>query len=319
VILSAVFSSELSVSTHHLPGLSLLLLLPITMDVADTIPRARAVSVALCVSGCLLSLLGLWQYFVDRGYDINERIQATLSHWMTFSGLVALTGCLLLGFAFEEKGRWRLVGFGAVLPLGVLLLTYTRSVWVGTLAAVILYLCLRKPKGLFVLAPAVVVVFLVLPREIRHRVTSIGDLSDPTTRDRIAMTKSGLRMVRDHPLLGVGPDMVKRLYPRYRDPEAVRALVPHLHNNVLQLAAQSGLPAAAAYVALVAVVLSAAIRKLRRETRPDRAALLAASLMAVTALTLAGLFEYNFGDTEVEMATLLVMAIPFCAALRADS
>jgi O-antigen ligase len=318
VLLSALFSSDLSVSTRHLPGLSLLLLLPITMDLVDTVPRARTVLLALCVSGCLLSLLGLWQYFVDRGYDINERIQATLSHWMTFSGLVALTGCLLLGFAFEERGRWRKVGFAAILPLGVLLLTYTRSVWVGTLAAVILYLCLRRPGGLLILAPTLAVIFLLLPGEIRHRVVSIGDLSDPTTRDRIAMTRSGLRMVYDHPFFGVGPDMVKRLYPVYRDPQAVRALVPHLHNNTLQLAAQSGLPAAAAYVALVAVVLAVAIRKLRRETRPERAALLAGALLAVTALTIAGFFEYNFGDTEVEMATLLVMAIPFCRALEAD-
>jgi len=318
VVLSALTSTDVAVSTRHLPGLCLLLLLPITMDLLDTVPRARIVVLALCVSGCLLSLLGLWQYFVDRGYDINERIQATLSHWMTFSGLVALTGCLLLGFVFEDRGRFRLVGWAAVLPLGVLLLTYTRSVWVGTLAAVILYLCLRRPKGLLVLVPVLVAVFFLLPAEIRHRVVSIGDLTDPTTRDRVAMTRSGLHMVHDHPLFGVGPDMVKRLYPQYRDPQAVRALVPHLHNNALQLAAQSGLPAAAAYLALVGIVLAAAIRKLRRETRPDRAALLAGALLAVTALTIAGFFEYNFGDTEVEMATLLVMAIPFCRAVEAD-
>jgi O-antigen ligase len=184
---------------------------------------------------------------------------------------------------------------------------------------VIVYLCLRRPKGLLLLVPALVVIFLLLPGQIRHRVDSIGDLSDPTTRDRIAMTRSGLHMIRDHPLFGVGPDMVKRVYPFYRDASAVRALVPHLHNNTLQLAAQSGLPAAAAYVALVAVVLAAAIRKLRRETRPERAALLAGALLAVIALTIAGFFEYNFGDTEVEMATLLVMAMPFSTALVSDA
>ena len=36
--------------------------------------------------------------------------------------------------------------------------------------------------------------------------------------------------------------------------------------------------------------------------------------MAGTAITIAGFFEYNFGDTEVEMATLLVFALPFSRA-----
>ena len=150
-----------------------------------------------------------------------------------------------------------------------------------------------------------------MPREIQNRMHSIGDLSDPTSRDRIAMARAGLHMVADHPLFGVGPDMVQRLYPLYRQPDAVRLQVPHLHNNVLQIAAANGLPAAAAYLSLVGLFLVRAVTRLKRETRPDRAALLAGAVLAGVAVTVAGLFEYNFGDTEVEMATLLVMAVPF--------
>lgn len=311
VVLSGLFSIDLSVSTRHLPGLTLLLLLPIGMDLMDTVPRARAVLLALGGSGCALSLLGFWQFFHDRGDDINQRIQGTLSHWMTFSGLAMIAGCVLAGFAFEERGRWRLVGLAATLPFGVMLLTYTRGVWVGTLAALALYFAVRRPKGLLLLAPAVVAVYLLLPAEIRGRMRSIADLSDATSRDRIAMVHAGLRMTADHPLLGVGPDMVKPYYPLYRDANAVRWQVPHLHNNVLQFAAANGLFAAAGYVALVGLFLWRATVLLRRETRRDKAALLAAAVLAGTALTVAGLFEYNFGDTEVEMATLLIMAVPF--------
>jgi O-antigen ligase len=315
VVLSALFSTDRSIAIRHLPGLSLLLLLPMTMDLADTVPRARAVLLALGGSGCALSLLGAWQFFHDRGDDINERIQATLSHYMTFAGLAMIAACLLLGFAFEERGRQRLLGLLAALPLGALLLTLTRSVWVGTLCALVVYLALRRPKGLLLLAPAVAALLLLLPSEIQNRIRSIGDLSDPTIRDRFAMARAGLKMVRDHPLFGVGPEMVKRLYPLYREPQAVRPIVPHLHNNILQFAAANGLPAAAAYVGLVGVVLVRAARRLRSETRPDHAALLAGVVLAVTALAVAGLFEYNFGDTEVEMATLLVMAVPFSRAV----
>lgn len=319
VVLSALFSIDFPVSARHLPGLSLLLLLPIGMDLLDTVPRARAVFLALGASGCALSLLGLWQFFHDRGNDINERIQGTLSHYMTFSGLATIAACVLAGFALEERGRRRLIGLAAALPFGVIFLTYTRGVWVGVLAALVLYLAVRRPKGLLLLAPAVVAVYFLMPPEIRGRMRSIGNLSDATSRDRIAMARAGLRMVADHPLFGVGPDMVKPYYPLYRDADAVRGVVPHLHNNVLQFAAANGLFAAAAYLALVGLFLWRAVTLLRRETRPDRAALLAGAVLAGAALTVAGLFEYNFGDTEVEMATLLVMAVPFVRVFETDA
>ncbi len=289
------------------------------MELMDSPPRGRAILLALGGSGCALSLLGLWQFVFDRGSDIHARIQGTLSHWMTFSGLTMIAACVLLGLAFEEKGRWRLAGLAAVLPLGVMLLTYTRGVWVGTLAALVVYLAVRRPRGLLLIPPAVVAVYFLMPPEIRNRMVSIGDLSDPTSRDRVAMVRAGLHMVRDHPLFGVGPDMVLPLYPLYREPDAVRESVPHLHNNVVQIAAANGLPAAAAYLCLVGIFFVRAVTLLRREKRPDRSALLAAALLAGVAVTVAGLFEYNFGDTEVEMATLLVLAMPFSGALAPSS
>jgi O-antigen ligase len=319
VILSALSSSNLSVSTRHLPGLSLLLLLPIAMELMDTPSRGRAVVLALGVSGCALSLLGFWQFVNDRGSDINERISATLSHWMTFSGLALIAACVLLGIAFEERGRWRLAGLASVLPLLAMLLSYTRGVWVGMVAGLVLYLAVRRPRGLLLIPPVLAIVFLLMPRGIQDRMRSIGDLSDPTSRDRIAMARAGLHMVADHPFFGVGPDMVQRLYPLYREPDAVRLHVPHLHNNAIQIAASNGLPAAAAYLCLVGLFFVRAVKLLKNETRPDRAALLSGALLAVSALTVAGLFEYNFGDTEVEMATLLVMAIPFSGALAPAS
>ncbi len=39
-----------------------------------------------------------------------------------------------------------------------------------------------------------------------------------SNRDRVAMMQSGLRIIKDHPLTGVGPDMVIQVYPHYRQP-----------------------------------------------------------------------------------------------------
>ncbi len=66
---------------------------------------------------------------------------------MTYSGLVLLSGCLLLGFAFEDRGRARWLGVAAAAPLGAMLLTFTRNAYVGLLAGLVAYLAWRTPAG----------------------------------------------------------------------------------------------------------------------------------------------------------------------------
>jgi O-antigen ligase len=310
---SAVFSRDPAVSARHLPGLALLLLVPLAMDLVDDVGRARTVGLAVAAAGTALALLGIWQ-FLHGGDDLENRIRGTLSHYMTFSGLTTLAAGLLLGYAFEGRGRWRLVGLAGLLPLCAVLLTYTRGAYVGICAAALFYLAVRRPRGLLLLAPVLVVVFLLAPADIRHRIRSIGDLSDRTNRDRIAMLRAGARIARDHPVFGLGPDMVKAYYPLYRDADAPRWTVPHLHNNVAQIAAATGLFAAAVYLVWVFLFVARATVRLRSERDPARAAVWAGALIAGVAIVVAGLFEYNFGDTEVEMATLLVFALPFSRA-----
>jgi O-antigen ligase len=318
VALSTLFSRDPPGSARHLAGVSLLLLLPIAIDLLEDAGKARALLLAIGTSGVAISAAGLWQ-FAHGGSDLDNRISAHLSHYMTFSGLVMLSGCLLLGFAIEERGLWRWPGLAAAVPLAAMLLTFTRNAYVGVFVALVLYLAWRRPRGLMLLLPALALLFALLPAGIRDRIRSIADLRDPSNRDRLAMVHAGSRMIADHPLAGLGPDMVKPYYVLYRDPDATHWRVPHLHNNALQIAAASGLPAATTYLALALLVLARAAGRLRREARPDRAALLAGTLMACVALFTAGFFEYNFGDTEIEMATLLVWAVPFSAAVGCEA
>jgi putative inorganic carbon (HCO3(-)) transporter len=309
-VLSAVFSTDVRLSSRHLWGLSLFLLVPIAMDLVDRPGRPRAVFLAIAASGVGLALLGTWQYFHGAD-DLENRIRGTLSHYMTYSGLMMISGCLLLGMALEDRGKWRAIGLASALPLLAVLLTFTRGAYVGMLAALLAYAAVRRPGVLLILVPVLVVLFLAAPPVIRDRMRSITDVRDPTNRDRIAMARAGLRMIRDRPVLGLGPEMVQEYYPIYREPDAPRWTVPHLHNNVLQIAASNGLLAAVAYLSILAVFFARVVVLLRRREEPGRAALWAGALLAGAALSVAGLFEYNFGDTEVEMTTLLVFAVPF--------
>ena len=137
-------------------------------------------------------------------------------------------------------------------------------------------------------------------------------LTDASSRDRYFMWQAGIDMVRDRPVFGQGPRMVESNYPAYRWPGAPNPATPHLHNNVLQIAAERGLPCLAWWLWWVAAAMGDAYR----ETRRTRAWSAVAALAVLAGVMTAGLFEYNFGDSEVLMLLLLVCALPY--ALRSE-
>jgi putative inorganic carbon (HCO3(-)) transporter len=121
-------------------------------------------------------------------------------------------------------------------------------------------------------------------------------------------------MIGERPLLGIGPDMVRRYYPVYRDPSAPRLLTPHLHDAYVQLAAERGLPALLCYLGLLGSSAWAAWRGFHAQRRSGsgRADLHLGALAALAGFSIAALFENNWGDTEVQRLVLFLLAVPFC-------
>ncbi|MGH7344139.1 MAG: O-antigen ligase family protein, partial [Candidatus Rokuibacteriota bacterium] len=153
---------------------------------------------------------------------------------------------------------------------------------------------------------------VVAPRGL-ERVKSVGDLADDTTRDRLAMLHAGLGLVLAHPLTGIGPGQVKHVYPAVAPPEALRRSTSHLHNTPLQIVVERGLPGLATWLAIWVGFFGATWRIWKRVPPADEGAraLVLGSMAAIGAFLVAGLFEYNFGDTEVLLVALAVMALPF--------
>jgi O-antigen ligase len=121
-------------------------------------------------------------------------------------------------------------------------------------------------------------------------------------------------MTRAHPLTGVGPNMVPEVYVQYRAPGAVEPVNPHLHNVPMQIAAERGIPALAVFLWFVISLGRALMRMFRSGANRVLSATGIASLVAMLA---AGMFEYNFGDSEFLMLFLVLITLPF-AALRGE-
>ena len=126
----------------------------------------------------------------------------------------------------------------------------------------------------------------------------------------------GLRLIVEHRLKGVGPGQVKYLYPSVATPEALRPSTSHLHNTPLQITVARGVVGLAAWLWIFMAFLTRGIvllRQLPSDAAGDRALMLGA-LAAIVTFLVAGLFEYNFGDTEVLLVALAVMALLFALA-----
>ena len=131
-----------------------------------------------------------------------------------------------------------------------LLLTYTRSAWLGWIVAVAVLLILKWPKALAWAVPLAILAISLAPLPFFSRVISSFDIKQSSNLDRIRMAEAGVEIIKDYPLLGVGPANVKEVYPLYRKHDAPRFRIPHLHNNIIQLWAERGVLALVAYLFL---------------------------------------------------------------------
>lgn len=314
-MVSALYSPERSFSFHALDNLPTLLLMPMTLSLMTPARWQRLLELFGGVS-FLTSLIALWQT-MKTGIDLNNRAASIFSHYMTFAGWTMAVMLILLGEALRapKEARkwwiWPLISFHAAM----LAVSLTRNAWVGMGAAAILALMLWKPRPVMAMPLIAVLIAALLPTAVRARISSIVDLKQHANVDREAMILAGLDMIRDHPLVGVGPDRVKTEYPSYRYPQAIRQHPSHLHDNPVHIAAERGLPALAAYLALLAIFIISVIPPLRMDSAWPAHRIAASALLAVTGLCVAGLFEYNWGDAEIWILTLFLLALPSAPGL----
>jgi tetratricopeptide (TPR) repeat protein len=176
-------------------------------------------------------------------------------------------------------------------------------------------------------------------RRFTARVSALAHLeTDPSFMNRFVYFTAATRMLRDHPIVGVGFESYGLLYPRYRPVEGeavpVDALPTMVHNGYLQLAVTNGLPGLALYLALVSSVLLLLWRTERGPPagHPDSAAAVGAPARARDLLTarevmigwaflgaIAGYLTQDLsGWEEISLSaffwTILGAAVAFCTS-----
>jgi len=179
-----------------------------------------------------------------------------------------------------------LAAIAAPVAACALVVSQTRNAWIGAVIGLSVVALLRAPRLLWLLGLATAAVLVLRP-------AAITSVSPSATRAPATATTCGRRVSTwcSTSRSSAGPGMILVAYPRYRWPEATHPMQPHLHNNLLQIAAERGLPGLAFFLWWAVAVFAAAIGEARRGVAEARAPDWAAggALAALAAVFVAGL------------------------------
>ena len=333
-ILSLLFSGHMSEGTPQIRKFILFVILLLVYSTFRTAAEIRGIVLAwtgVATLSAVRSLFQFWQKYQDSQelhqnfYDfyVGERITGFMSHWMTFGGEEMIVLLLLASYLFfSSERRWKAAGWFCAALLAVsMVLGFTRSIFLLGFPIGLLYLLWFWHRWLVAAAPVVAIVgFLVAPTALKERVTSIIQPHGETDSNehRTITRRTGIDMIRAHPLLGLGPEQVKYQFERWVPPDIPRPLPEgwygHLHNIYLQYAAERGIPTMLFMMWLIAKVLWDFLMTVRR-TPPSIEArfVLHGAIAVILAILAEGFLEYNLGDSEVLTLFLAVVGFGYVA------
>jgi O-antigen ligase/Flp pilus assembly protein TadD len=240
----------------------------------------------------------------------------------------------------SRKTAWLRWTVAALLAAG-LVATQTRGAWIGAAAglALLLLLCVAKFPGLLrrhraPLATLAASSILAAALFVASHAQSLSRISGMFSGDeeigrRLALMRCSLQMAIRHPLLGVGPGNFRLFFPSVQSAGLSQAQLrdrpyivsEHAHNDLIQMAADAGFPAALLMLALIGWTY----RKLWRGIQSGRegkgeppsqedSLLLGGILASLLALHVHGLANFPFliAPTQMTAWALAAMGLRLC-------
>ena len=250
----------------------------------SSLATPRRLWMSLVAIGGIASLVSLllWQptpeMWLSNDFYSALRNRFPLGHHNFSGGYFVLVLPLAVTAALAQRGWRRWLLGAASLTIGVALYgTGSRGAWLGAMAmlAVSLAYWLVTSRGqarrralLASLASMLLVVglmfsnprvrsFLTVAPQAAENGGATVIVADGPARDRFFMAKAALNILRDRPLVGVGPGNMGYVYNLYRPIETSRGLehVQQLHNTPVHIAGELGLLGLGLYGLLLGILI----------------------------------------------------------------
>lgn len=264
-------------------------------------------------SAVAVALIGVYQFLFTDWVIVGEGVRRVLAVYGSPNNLALyLERALPLAIVLGVSGSFRfsVLNFqflvAALVIALVLYLTYSRGAWLGVLAGLVFIAFFDRRARIVAGVLLIVGLVAVLPFLQTERAQSLFQVGTGTGFFRVSVWDSALRMIRDHPIWGVGLDNFLYEYPKYINPDAWREPnLSHPHNIVLDFWLRLGI----AGVGVLAWMMLAFYRQGMR-VRQGNARTLALGLMAsMTAALAHGLIDAAYFYVDLAFVWMMSLGV----------
>ncbi|MFB3920990.1 MAG: O-antigen ligase family protein [Terriglobia bacterium] len=242
------------------------------------------------------------------------RTGGLLNHWMVYGTIEIMVVAGLVAFWRlypAERRRWLPV---YAIHAAAIVLSLTRMIWVACFLILAIDLIWRRSKWLVALPALPLALYFLAPGAVRARINESLKPSHYSNLERIQMLRVGWQIVRERPLTGAGPGRVNQLYRSYLGPhDPVPAWHGHLHNNLVQLAADFGLPVVGTAMVFLLALFGSLVRAWKSAHDPAARFSCQTALLALAGFLTAGMFDYTYGHA----LALILLSFAVLSPLRA--
>jgi len=230
--------------------------------------------------------------------------------------LLALPVVISLSFHSNIRREKRWLQLSSLIILIAIIFSYGRGVWLGLIGGLILMAILRSKRLLLSIVAGIIVcsIFILIFPSSQFAQRVVGTFkSRRPVEVRAEFWEGSLRILKDYPITGLGWEGFRIAYPRYK-PAKGRYLVCHAHNNFVDVAVDSGLLGLGVFIWLLITIYKVGFHIFKEFEDRYLKGFSWGFLGSFTAFLIAGLSQYNFGDSEVVMLFYfllgMVMVIP---------
>ncbi|KOA21114.1 O-antigen ligase [Clostridium homopropionicum DSM 5847] len=268
MIISISYASDKALAiSETLRFISYILLYFIIKLEIKTEARVNKLIFSYIFTSIIVSVFGIIQYFTRIGlgeefiyntskYSVAIRITSTLDNSNTLGAFLLLIvfPLIMLGIYEKDKNKKTIYIIAVFLNLITIILTFSRNAWLGLLLGGFLLVIVYNWRILFIMISALGLSILI--PQIRTRAMDFKLIfQDP----RVKLWEIAIKMIKDHPIKGVGNGNYYTLYGAYVKKYPELDYNHHTnfpaHNSYLKIQSELGIFGIASFLGLLVSII----------------------------------------------------------------